>query len=131
MILRKTSADTIMLSVGAVGYSTIELLWRGRTHWSMMLAGGICFLSFAHIGRIFKNSNLFYKCLLGSAIVTAIELLFGLLFNKALGLSVWDYSELPFNFLGQICLLYSVLWGLLCIPCIPLAYKLYNNLLGN
>ena len=29
--------------VGAALYGGIELAWRGRTHWTMLLAGGTCF----------------------------------------------------------------------------------------
>jgi uncharacterized membrane protein len=29
---------------------------------------------------------------------------------------VWDYSGLPLNLLGQICLLYTIIWFTLCIP---------------
>ncbi len=117
-----------MLLTGAVGYGSIELLWRGHTHWSMMLAGGICFLSFASIGDKMRNSHPLYRCIAGSFTVTVIELAFGLVFNVILKKGVWDYSRIPLNFMGQICLLYSVLWALLCIPCIPLARKLYSNL---
>ena len=35
-------------------------------------------------------------------------------------MNVWDYSGFPLNIMGQVCLLYSVLWGLLSIVAIPL-----------
>lgn len=56
------------------------------------------------------------KCLVGSLIITSLEFAVGCVVNLMMGLKVWDYSKLPMNFLGQICLLYSVMWGLLCIP---------------
>lgn len=127
--LKKTKANLLMLATGAAGYSTLELLWRGRTHWSMMLAGGFCFLSFGRLGRVKKSKNVFFRFAAGSAVVTAVELVFGLIFNVALKKKVWDYSSLPHNFLGQICPQFSFAWGLLGIPCIPIAQKLYNRLL--
>ena len=33
-----------VFSIGAAGYSLLEILWRGNTHWTMTLAGGICFM---------------------------------------------------------------------------------------
>ena len=42
--------------------------------------------------------------------ITAVEFVFGLVFNVFLGMSVWDYSSVPGNILGQICPLFSVLW---------------------
>ncbi len=54
------------------------------------------------------------RCLAGSAIITGVELVFGLLFNRKH--NVWDYSDRRGNFRGQICPLFSLLWALLAIP---------------
>ena len=85
----------------------------------MMIAGGICFIIFSLIAEKLKGIPFLYKCILGSLTVTTVELVFGLVFNLLLGFSVWDYSHIPLNFLGQICLLFSVLWGFLCVFAIP------------
>ncbi len=128
MVLKKLNADLVLFATGAVGYGGIEILWRGHTHPSMIAAGGICFLAFSRIGSKMKNYPLLYRCIAGSAAVTAIELGFGIVFNLWLKKAVWDYSRIPFNFMGQICLLYSVLWGFLCIPCIPFAERMRKML---
>ena len=103
----------LMFPIGALGYGLIEILWRGYTHFSMLLAGGICFVTFAKIGEKFKTSSAFAKACLGSAFVTAIELIFGIIFNVVLKRKVWDYSKMPFNIGGQICALYSFYWLIL------------------
>ncbi len=126
--MKKFLSALILFFIGAVGYAVIELIWRGHTHWSMMLAGGFSILIFAFIETRCYGIHRLYRCILGSFSVTIIELLFGLFFNIYLDFSVWDYSNIPFNFLGQICLLYSVLWGFLCFPCMPLAKKIYGGL---
>ena len=46
----------------------------------------------------------------GAALVTLAELMVGMVVNRYLGWGVWDYSDLPFQFQGQICLYYSLLW---------------------
>ena len=115
--------DFFMFPIGALGYGIIEILWRGYTHFSMLLAGGICFIGFAKIGEKFKNLSLFTKACLGSIFVTFIELVFGIIFNIILKKNVWDYSKLPFNFKGQICLLYSIFWVALSLVFIPLSVK--------
>lgn len=130
IILKKLYVNLILFGIGAVGYGTIEILWRGRTHPSMILAGGISFFVFSFIGSKWKDFPLLYRCIAGSAFVTATELIFGLIFNVLLGQAVWDYSRIPFNFMGQICLLYSVLWGFLCVPFIPLAERIKSSLKG-
>ena len=118
----------IIFTAGSAGYGFIEILWRGRTHWSMLIAGGLCFVVFSVIEKNLKNTRLLYKCILGSISVTLVELIFGLIFNVLLDQKVWDYSRMPLNLAGQICLTFSVLWGILSALFIPLAGKLDNYL---
>ncbi|MBR2447477.1 MAG: hypothetical protein IKB29_00680 [Clostridia bacterium] len=113
----------LMFPIGALGYGLIEILWRGYTHFSMLLAGGICFVTFAKIGEKFKQKTLLARAVIGSAFVTAIELIFGIIFNIILKKDVWDYSKMPFNFKGQICLLYSLFWIVLGLVFIPFSLK--------
>ena len=102
--------------LGAAVYSYLEMVCRGRTHWSMMLAGGaaLCWMYFMQknmqpVGRL-------VRCLIGCMAITGMEFLLGLLLNRRLRLYVWDYSGLAFNVLGQVCPKYSALWFLLCFP---------------
>jgi len=117
----KTKVGMMLFSIGAVGYGLLEVLWRGYTHWSMLGAGGICFVFFAKIGEKMKNTGIFIKAIIGSGFVTAIEFIFGIIFNIILKKNVWDYSKLPFNIGGQICVLYSFIWAIISIICIPFA----------
>ena len=105
-----------IFSFGAVVYGLIEILWRGKTHWSMLITGGACFLSLYKLFIPFKNIPVFKKCLMGSFVITAYEFVAGCIFNLWLKLKVWDYSKMPFNIKGQICPFYTFLWGLLTIP---------------
>lgn len=111
----------VLFSIGAFGYGLIEILWRGYTHWSMLTAGGICFLFFAKLGEKLKNTGLFIKAVIGSTFITTIEFIFGLIFNIILKKNVWDYSKMPLNFCGQICALYSFFWLIASIIFIPFA----------
>ncbi|MBQ8588645.1 MAG: hypothetical protein IJ454_04550 [Clostridia bacterium] len=106
---------TIFL-MGAAGYSGIEVLWRGYTHWTMSLCGGFCFLMIYFLNDILISESIFFRCFAGSAVITAVELIVGVTVNMILKWNVWDYSSVPFNFMGQICLPYSILWFFLCIP---------------
>ena len=100
-------------TTGFVGYPLLELLWRGRTHPSMALAGGLAGLL---LYPICTKRGARLICLKTAAVITAIELIFGIVFNLILRKNVWDYSQKPFNLWGQICLPYSILWFLLGIP---------------
>ena len=98
----------------------VEILWRHYTHWTMILTGGTCF---AVLYRIFKKIALWsvwLKCITGSAVITLTELIAGYIFNIKMHMKVWDYSRQPLNFHGQICPLYSALWGVLTIPILAL-----------
>ncbi len=111
---------------GAVVYYGIEILFRGRSHWSMALAGGVCFYLIYITCRVFPSMPLVLGCILGGVIITAVELAVGEIVNLRLGWNVWDYSQFPLNYKGQICLLFSLMWCLLSLPAIGVA-KLYSN----
>ena len=116
---KKARERLLVFGVGAAGYSMLEILWRGYTHWSMALTGGICFSAIYEINRRLRHKPMLLRCALGAAVITGAELLVGLLVNERLHLNVWDYSRRRFNYRGQICALYSMLWFLLCIPLGP------------
>lgn len=110
--------NLIIFIVGGFGYGVLELLWRGYTHISMVITGGICLLGIRLICIYFKNLSLFNKAMLSAFFITAIEAVVGFIVNIKLSLNVWDYSELPFNMSGQICLLFSFFWFLLSLTLI-------------
>lgn len=105
----------VVYTIGSIGYPCIEILWRGRTHWTMGILGGMCFLCI-YISDTYVQKTLCRRALISCACITLLEFFAGLLVNKICKMNVWDYSKQPFNFLGQICLLYVFFWYLLCIP---------------
>lgn len=105
---------------GGVLYGLVEILWRRHTHWSMVLTGGLCFLILYRVFKRVRDCSVCLKCIIGSSVITTIEFFSGFLFNYCLKMKVWDYSGFHFNFCGQICLLYSFLWGLLTLPVLML-----------
>ncbi len=84
----------------------LELLWRGWSHVSMFFAGGTCFVLFGALNR----TGLWFplRAFLGAVAITAIELFVGLTVNA--DYHVWDYRAMPFQYRGQICLPFSLLW---------------------
>ncbi len=98
----------VLFYVGGTAYMIIEFLWRGWSHGSMFLLGGTCFLLLGQLVRHFGKIPLAVKVILGAALVTALELLTGLAVNR--DFSVWDYRHLPYQFMGQISLIFSLLW---------------------
>ena len=98
-------------TLGGTVYVFIELLWRGYSHWSMFLLGGICFVALGLINEVIPwEMPLTAQMFIGCAIITALEFITGCIVNLWLGWDVWDYSELPYNLLGQISVVSSVGW---------------------
>ena len=97
-----------LFSLGGLAYCGLELLWRGRTHYSMFLAGGTSLLLLGKLNRAEPKLPLFLRAVVGSGIITMVELASGLIFNRSY--TVWDYRDQWGNWLGQICPLFSLLW---------------------
>ena len=100
--------NCLLFYTGGTVYLSLELLYRGRSHGSMFMAGGLCFLLIGHLNRVEPKLPLPLRALTGAAIVTAVELGAGMLVNRQY--QVWDYRNQPGNFMGQICPLFSALW---------------------
>lgn len=97
--------------VGATIYVIIEKLYRGYSHWTMFLLGGICFIALGLINEVIPwDMPLLLQMFIGGIIITVLEFITGCVVNLWLGWNVWDYSELPFNLLGQISLFSSIVW---------------------
>ena len=53
---------------------------------------------------------------LGAVVLTsALEWVTGFALEKIFHGKWWDYSEMPFNLNGYICLKFSIMWGLACV----------------
>lgn len=104
-----------------MGYVGLELLWRQRSHSSMFVLGGICFLTLGKLEKTAAKLSLPLRLAAGSTIITGLELITGVLFNRRH--QIWDYSGMPCNYLGQICLPYTLLW----MPVAGFAMWLHNR----
>ncbi len=114
----KIARKAAQFCVGGGAYVGLELLYRGYSHISMFGAGGVCFLLIGQLHRLRLPRVAKVGC--GAGIITAVELVTGLLVNQ--NYQVWDYRGQPGNFLGQICPMFMALW----IPVTVMAMGLYN-----
>ena len=118
--MQKVYEKADLFALGGGAYGLIEVLWRGYTHWTMLLLGGAMFLAIGMLNALMPRASLLRRGLVGGAMVTAAEFATGCVVNLQLGLGVWDYSDMPFNILGQICLPFTVIWLVLAIVAIIL-----------
>ena len=128
--------EVILFLIGGGIYYLLEVLWRGYSHWTMFILGGICFVIMGLLNEYkFKwNDSLIKQSIISACIITVFEFITGCIVNLWLGWHVWDYSELPCNLLGQICLYFFFVWILLSMFGIILddwiRYILYIKLHG-
>ena len=128
MKLNNTTKNIIIFLVFGISYYLLEILWRGYSHWTMIIVGGLCGLLIGLINEITPKMNTILQMLLGSVIVTIIEFVTGYIINIKLDLNIWDYSNLKFNILGQVSLLFSVLWFFLSYIVIKLDDCIRDNI---
>lgn len=111
----------VRIVIGGGIYYTLEHIARGYSHWSMMILGGVCYLSCGIINDISGNSiAMWEKMVLCMVVITVFEFIAGVIINIRLGWNIWDYSEMPFQVMGQICVPYMLLWYVLSYPAIML-----------
>ncbi len=111
----------VVFLAGGFIYGAIEILYRGNTHPSMFVLGGICLLWVGGLNSFFRHTPpLWIQVLLGGAFITLAEFACGLVYNVWLGMKVWDYSKLPLNIMGQVCPMFFFAWVLLSLPAILL-----------
>ncbi len=105
--------------VGGFTYFYLEILFRERSHFSMILCGGLAFVLCGALNQWSHfRISVVSQMILSALIITILEFVTGYIINIKLHWNVWDYSSLPYNLLGQICVAYSAIWLLLSLVCI-------------
>ena len=111
---------------GGTAYYFLEVVWKllreepERISWTMLVVAVILCIPVERCGAELPWScPLWLQGLACAALVTAVEFAAGLVLNLWLGLDIWDYSHLPFNLMGQICLQFFLVWWGLCFVFIP------------
>ncbi|WP_368488892.1 hypothetical protein [Clostridium sp. BJN0013] len=107
--------DLILIFIMGSIYMILEGLWRGWTHISMLIVGGIAafFIGKLNESNAFSNRKMWKQCLIGTLIILVLEFAAGIILNIWLQLEIWDYSNIWGNILGQICIFYAIIWFLL------------------
>lgn len=125
--MKKLSEYLFLWALGGCIYYAFELIFRGFSHWSMFVLGGICMVFCTMQGKYLGYKDPFWLQLLRCVLfVTSCEFITGMIVNKWLHWNVWDYGGQPFELFGQICLPFIIIFSGLCALGILLgAYILY------
>lgn len=127
-IKNKIKKDLSLILIMGIIYLTIEVTFRalmskslslkGWTSLWMIPVGGLS----CYIIGILNEKCLFRKqCkmpmkiqgIIGSLVISFLELSTGYLFNIKLGYKLWNYYDMPLNICGQVSLLFSIIWVLM------------------
>jgi len=132
----------VFIAAGLLGH-VIDLLWRVVTNvpvdtwiWQLMplVAEPYGFAALALLWFVYplarsKKVAWFGVYVIGAVVTTAVELLCGLVLLTVHGgyNPYWDYSHLPFNLFGQICLYQSVMFGLVAVAFVYFVFPWFDN----
>jgi hypothetical protein len=72
--IHNTGKNLKTFLLGAATYPTLEILWRGHTHWTMGVVGGACFVCICKLASRMSKCATWKKCLAGTCAITSIEL---------------------------------------------------------
>lgn len=112
--MKQTFKFIVLFLIGGFIYITIELLFRGFSHWTMFVLGGVCFISLGLINEVLSwETPIWLQAIIGGFIITLLEFATGCIVNLCLGWNIWHYTR--FDVLGQICLPFFFIWCLLSV----------------
>lgn len=98
------------------------------------LNGPICPIYGVGVGIVvqflspYKN-NLLLLYITSVILVTALEWLTGFILEKVFHNKWWDYSNMPLNLNGYVCLLFSLIWGVACVVIVDFIHPLIHTAL--
>lgn len=117
----------IVFLIGGISYGNMELLFRGYTHWSMVMAAGLVFTTVFIFMESLLNISIFASAFIIASTITIYEYYYGLILNLKFNWHIWNYSNLMFNLNGQICPCFFFIWYILSLFFICLNHFLIGN----
>lgn len=106
---------------GGTVYFLLEVAYKtatghpDRISWTMLVLAVVLCVPVERAGyQLPWETPLWLQALCCAVLVTLVEFIAGCVLNLWIGLDIWDYSDIPFNLLGQICFPFSVVWLVLC-----------------
>lgn len=114
-MVMKINKNLVLFLTGFMAYITIEVCFRGYSYPLMGICGGAAIVLLDKVNnRLSWDTDIIIQGLIGSALITIFELIVGELALRTSVVPVmWDYSNMPLNFDGVICVPFSLIWVVL------------------
>ena len=114
----------LLVFIGSFAGVVVEMLWCLLTNGYLESRAGLVYGPFNllyGVGAVtlsvclfrYRNRSSGFSCAGGMIVGSVVEYVCSWGQELLFGSTSWDYSNLPFNLNGRICLLYSVFWGIL------------------
>lgn len=114
--------NSILFIVGFCIYITAEVLYRGYSYPLMGVCAGTVIIFLDKINDLLSwDIDILWQCAFGSLLITLMELLIGKAFLAGYLPVMWDYSSVPLNYEGIICMPFSLIWAVLSFAAVLLA----------
>ena len=119
----KTAKSLTLFYTGFCAFITIEVMFRGYSYPVSGVMGGFAVIMLDGINdEMSWDLDLALQALIGGALITLMEAGVGIIMLCVPGVPrMWDYSDIPFNIAGIICLPFSIAWVFLSVLAIFLA----------
>ena len=76
------------------------------------------------------KNNMLILFIASVALTSILEFLTGFILEKIFHYRWWDYSDVPFNICGYICLKFSILWGLACVLVVDIVHPVVESVIS-
>lgn len=107
-----------------------HLVYRGSLMYGpFSVVYGIDALTLFFSLRKVDKRNRFKVFAVGAVACTAVEFFCSWLQEAVFGTVSWDYSQMPLNIGGRVCLPYAVFWGALALAWVYMLYPGFEKLL--
>ena len=116
-MMKRLVSYIMMLTWAGYTYVILELIARQKSDITMLFCASVCTIPMIFLNNIFSyDLDFTIQVLICAAFCTLNELVWGLIFNS--DHHIWDYSDMMFNYEGQICLSFFFVWIIISIPII-------------
>ena len=130
-VSKRVSEIVFLMAAGGSIYYLIEIGFRGYSHWTMFVLGGLALAFCSFQGEVMRWSEPMWLQIVRAVLfLTSLEFATGIICNKWLKIGIWDYADQPFQLWGQICLPFVVMFSGLLFLAIVLGGMLLWGMYG-